>query len=323
MKRFDLSEDSFVLNAQSDGKRAMDWVSENEEIIQERLSRQGALLIRGLNIISGKQFGSILSRMFGAELLKYSYRSTPRTGLKGNVYTATEYHKDKIIPMHNENSYSNVWPMNIGFLCMVPAEKGGETPIVDSRIVYEKIPITIRKKFEEKGVKYVRNYGDIDLPWEEVFQTSDKHEVEAFCNENKLKYKWLDDNRLRTWQVNQATALHPVTNEWVWLNQAHLFHISSVDKETRASMLSMLGEDNLPRNTYYGDGSQIEESDLEVIRQVYKEEQFTFSWQKNDFLLLDNMLYAHGRRPFEGERKVLVGMAKPFERKKESYTSIN
>lgn len=304
--------DNLVLSASSKGKKVVEWLDENQEKIRERLSVQGALLIRGLNILSGKQFGTILTRMFGAELMEYSYRSTPRTGLRGNVYTATEYHPDEFIPMHNENSYANIWPMNIGFLCLLPAESGGETPLADSRIVYEAIPSEIREQFERKGVKYVRNYGDVDLPWEEVFQTSDKKEVEMFCHQNNLQFEWREKNRLRTWQINQATALHPRTNEWVWFNQAHLFHITNIDKETRASLLAVLGEENLPRNTFYGDGSPIDEQELQVIREIYERSEFAFTWQKNDFLLLDNMLFAHGRRPFSGNRKVLVGMARPF-----------
>ena len=134
-----------------------------------------------------------------------------------------------------------------------------------------------------------------------------------FAKKNRLELEWLDDNRLRTWQVNQASALHPTTGEWLWFNQAHLFHVTAIEEKTRASLLAMFGEENLPRNTYYGDGSPIEVEDLEVIREIYKEVQFAFSWQKHDFLLLDNMRYAHGRRPYTGERKVLVGMARPFE----------
>lgn len=304
--------EDILMQVDAGGKKAIDWAAEYQEEIEARLVRDGALLIRGLNILSSKQFGKLLEAMFGAPLINYSFRSTPRTELRGNVYTATEYHPSEVIPQHNENAYTNSWPLRIGFLCMVPSETGGETPLADSRLVYDQIPAEIREEFDRKKVLYVRNYGDIDLPWSEVFQTEDKSEVEQYCRDNGLDFEWLDDLRLRTKQINQATIKHPSTKENLWFNQAHLFHVSSLEKEARENLLSIMDEEDLPRNTYYGDGTPIGTDELNIIRKAYEDIQFSFTWEKNDFLLLDNMLFTHGRRPFSGDRKVLVGMAKPM-----------
>jgi TfdA family taurine catabolism dioxygenase TauD len=290
---------------------ALVWAEEHQQDVRDILSKNGALLIRGLKVPGSTHFGKILSTLFGAELLEYRYRSTPRTELRGNVYTATEYPATEVIPQHNENSYSRHWPNRIGFLCLLPSQAGGETPISDSRLIYHMLPAPVRDKFEEKGVMYVRNYSMLDLPWADVFQTSDKAEVEAFCKANDLEYEWREDNALRTRQVNQATAIHPGTGEKLWFNQAHLFHASSLRKEVAETLISSLGEKNLPRNTYYGDGSPIEAEALEVIRAAYEQTKIKFQWKTNDLLLLDNMLYTHGREAFTGPRKVLVGMACP------------
>ena len=77
----------------------------------------------------------------------------------------------------------------------------------------------------------------------------------------------------------------------------------------------MFREEDLPRNAFYGDGSKIEASVLEEINEIYQQETVTFPWQEGDILMLDNMLVAHGRKPFIGPRKVLVGMAEPFSNK--------
>jgi alpha-ketoglutarate-dependent taurine dioxygenase len=50
---------------------------------------------------------------------------------------------------------------------------------------------------------------------------------------------------------------------------------------------------------------------LETIRAVYDQTKIRFSWEKNDLMLLDNMLFTHGRESFTGARKVLTGMACP------------
>lgn len=298
-----------LLDVDTTGQKLLDWAEENKGRIEELLLQRGVLLIRGLKFPSSKQFGQLLAILFGEELMGYDYRSTPRTELRDNVYTATEYHPSETIPQHNESSYANKWAMRAGFLCMLPSEIGGATPLADSREIYKKIPAGIREKFEAKGVLYVRNYGDIDLPWTEVFQTTEKDVVERFCAENDLRFAWKENGGLRTEQVNPAVAVHPKTGDKVWFNQAHLFHVSSLRPEVRESLLAVCGEHDLPRNAYYGDGQPLEEDVLQIIRDVYASETFHFDWRKNDLMILDNMLFTHGRQPFSGDRKILVGMA--------------
>ncbi|HEY6802401.1 MAG TPA: TauD/TfdA family dioxygenase [Pyrinomonadaceae bacterium] len=300
-----------LLEVQTSALNVIGWAADHQDEIRALLETQGALLIRGMKVLGGSQFGKILSTLFGSELLEYIYRSTPRTHMRDNVYTATEYPADQVIPQHNENAYSRHWPNRLGFMCLLPAETGGETPIGDSRVVYNSLSPAIREKFEAKGVMYVRNYSTIDLPWPVVFQTEDKAQVETFCKANELEFEWLDDDRLRTKQVNPATAIHPRTGEKVWFNQAHLFHVSSLGAEMATTLIESLGEENLPRNAYYGDGSLIEPEVLEEIRNIYEQTKIKFTWQKNDLLLLDNMLFSHGRESYSGPRKVLVGMACP------------
>lgn len=67
--------------------------------------------------------------------------------------------------------------------------------------------------------------------------------------------------------------------------------------------------EELPTNSYFGDGSPIEEETLTELRRLYEEEKVLFQWKKGDVLLLDNMFTAHGREPFEGIRTILVAMA--------------
>ncbi|HEX6096251.1 MAG TPA: TauD/TfdA family dioxygenase [Thermoanaerobaculia bacterium] len=302
-----------ILRVDQNGTKTIDWAQQNREHVERLVQTNGALLIRGLKFVGSQQFGTALSTLFGSELLQYVYRSTPRTELRGNVYTATEYHPDLHIPQHNENAYSNCWAMRLGFLCTLPSEQGGATPICDSAAVYAQIPAEVRERFERHGVLYVRNYSEIDLHWKEVFQTEDRAAVEAFCEDNHLQYEWLDGDRLRTRQINQASAVHPVTGAKVWFNQAHLFHVSSLEQKIQDQLLSVLPESDLPRNTYYGDGSPIEAGTLQQIRDVYARNTITFEWQRNDLLLIDNMLFSHGRAPYSGNRQVLVGMARPID----------
>lgn len=295
-----------------DGVDLTAWIKDNRERIDRLLLKHGAILFRGFDVYPLEKFQTVVDAM-SEDLLDYTYRSTPRSEVEGKVYTSTEYPADQSIPPHNEMSYTDTWPMKIWFGSLKPAERGGETPLADSRRVYQKIDPAIRDTFVEKGVMYVRNYGEgLDLPWQEVFQTDDKSEVEAFCSEAGIECEWKGNDQLRTHQVCQAVAMHPQTGEPVWFNQAHLFHVTSLPEEIREMLLAEFGEEDLPRNTYYGDGTPIEESVLDEIRRVYVEESVAFAWERGDLEILDNMLVAHARNPYEGERELVVSMAEPM-----------
>jgi len=286
------------------------WALKNKDLIEDEVLKYGGILFRNFNLYSVSEFNRFV-QVLSPNLLEYVYRSTPRTRLGGKIYTATEYPADRTIPLHNENAYSLSWPEKIFFFAVLVASEGGETPVADSRNIYKRIDPDIRKKFEEKSILYVRNYrAGMDLSWQEVFQTDKKEEVEEYCKKNSIEWEWNRGlSELTTRQICQATLFHPRTNEKVWFNQAHLFHISNLDEDARASLLKEYGEDFLPRNSFYGDGTPLEVEVLNHIREAYDQEKIIFKWQKGDIMLLDNMLMAHGREPYKGERKVAVAMA--------------
>ena len=295
-----------------EGLNLVEWTRNNRQFVETKLLAHGGLLFRNFKVNGAEDIEAFVQALSG-ELMEYAYRSTPRQQVRGNIYTSTEYPAAQIIPLHNEMSYSRNWPLKIAFHCVIKAQTGGETPIADSRRVFQRIDPKIRDRFQEKQILYVRNYGKgLDLPWETVFQTTEQSEVETYCQNNGIELEWLENNRLKTRQVCQAIATHPKTNDSVWFNQAHLFHISSLEPALREQMLSRFPESELPRNTYYGDGTAIEASILDEIREIYQQESVIFPWEEGDVLLLDNMLAAHGRRPFTGARQVVVGMAEPF-----------
>ena len=253
------------------------------------------------------------ARSISPQLLDYSERAAPRTEVGDKVYTSTEFPSDQHIPLHHEMSYSHNWPMKLWFYCQQPAQQGGRTPIADDRKVFHLIDRKIKEQFMNKRVMYVRNYGEgVDLSWQEAFQTNDRSIVEHYCHKSGMQLEWLDNTRLRTRQVRQAVATHPRTGDVVWFNHAHMFHISNLQPNVRASLLAEFKDDELPRNAFYGDGSRIETSVLDEIREIYRAATISFPWQVGDILMLDNFLASHGREPFVGPRKILVAMAELF-----------
>lgn len=295
-----------------DGIDLPEWATQNRDFIQAHLLKNGGILFRDFEVPTTAHFERFIVAISGT-LLEYDYGSTPRSHVGGRIYTSTEYPSREVIPHHNEMSYAGDWPMKIWFFSIQPATEGGETPIADSRRVFQRLDPAIRERFARKKVMYVRNYHEgLDVPWQKVFQTDDRSKVEEYCRSAGIQYEWLEQSRLRTREVHQGVAEHPQTGEPVWFNQAHLFHVSSLPAERREVLLAAYPEQDLPRNAYYGDGSPIEEQVLSEIREAYLQEAVVFPWEAGDILMLDNMLTAHARRPFAGPRKVVVGMAESF-----------
>ncbi len=294
-----------------DGVNLSSWARNNREFLERNLHQYGGVLFRGFDLDGQEDFEQAVQSL-AVELMHYMEGATPRVQLSENVYTSTEYPANQSIELHNELSYVITWPGKIWFYCVTPSQEGGETPIADVRKVLKHIDPAIVERFVQKGWMLVRNFGnDMSLPWQKVFRTDDPSTLEAYCREAQVELEWIDHNRLRTRQVRPPVARHPRTGEMIWFNHICFWHVSSLEPAVRESMLTVFGEENLPYNTYYGDGSPIEEPVIEHIRAAYDRETIKFPWRERDLLMLDNMLVAHGRQPFVGPRRVLAAMGDP------------
>jgi alpha-ketoglutarate-dependent taurine dioxygenase len=284
-----------------------DWARTNRDFINTKLIEHGAILFRGFNLESPADFervaASICSELFA------EYGDLPREGVAGKIYKSTPYPADKMILFHNESSHMSRWPQKINFYCQLPAEQGGATPVADCREVARRMDPKILQKFEEKGLMYVRNFSPgLDVSWQQFFHTTDRHEVESACTQAGMTCEWTGNDSLRVGQVCQAVTRHPKSGEKVFFNQVQLHHVYCLDPAVRDSLLSIFKREELPRHVYYGDGTEIEDSVMEHVGQVYEQCAVRFQWQKGDMITVDNMLVCHARDPHVGARKICVAM---------------
>jgi alpha-ketoglutarate-dependent taurine dioxygenase len=312
--RFLSPEDRFlaVIEPSMEGVNLTSWAAAQREALSRQLLDHGAILFRGFGVGSVEQFQEF-TRAISDQLIDYSERAAPRSEVAKSVYTSTEFPPDQRIPMHHEMSYSHNWPTRLWFFCAQEPTTGGRTPIADDRKVLARLDPAIRRRFEEKRVMFVRNYGEgVDLTWQEAFQTDDRAKVEEYCVKARMSCEWKGADRLRTRTIRPATVEHPATGETLWFNHAHMFHVSNLEPAVREALLAEFREDELPRNAFYGDGTPIESSVLDEIRGLYEEVAIRFDWQLGDIAMLDNFLTSHGREPFTGPRKILVAMAELY-----------
>ncbi len=279
--------------------------------LREMLSTAGALLFRGFAFEEASEFARFVRAFSGKTPLDYVGGASPRVKLGGGVYTSTEYPRHYTLSLHNELSYTYKWPEHLYFFCVTPAERGGETPLGDSRALLGKIDSEVVGRFKELRIRYSRRLhggAGFGLSWQDAFETDERAAVERYCREGRVQFRWDDDGGLRTSQVRPATHTHPRTGEEVWFNQADAFHTSGMHPETYRTLVAQMPEEDFPLGACHGDGSPLDPRALEHVREVMAAEMALFEWEAGDILVLDNVLTAHGRMPYEGPRKILLAM---------------
>ncbi|MFJ7313616.1 non-ribosomal peptide synthase/polyketide synthase [Pseudomonas sp. NPDC098747] len=290
----------------------IEWIKNNRPLIDEKLATHAGILFRGFELDGIQGFEAFAEAIQPG--LYGQYGDLPKKEGGKNTYRSTPYPERKMILFHNESSHQDRWPRKQMFYCEQAAPVGGATPVVDCRLMYEKMPADLRDKFEAKGLLYVRTFTDnLDVSWQHFFKTEDRAEVEARCRAGGIEWRWLDNNELQTRTPGPAVIRHPITGAKSFFNQVQLHHIYWLEPDVREDLLAMFGAERMPRHVYYGDGTPIEDEVMQRIGDLYEACAVRFDWQKGDAILLDNMLVAHARDPFEGPRKIVVAMGDMYD----------
>lgn len=288
-----------------------------QDFLQDKLLAHGALLFRGFEIqstVALEKFARLFSQ---TDLWNYCGGVSPRRKFNRSVYASTDYPSNLTLALHNELSYSEKYPGRLYFCCAVAPTQGGETTVGDSRQILKRLPPEIVAEFKRKKVMYVRHLfsreslsaADQIYSWQNAFETDNPLVVENHCRQINANFKWSANDSLLLEQIRPATAVHSVTHEEVWFNQATGFHPSELDRETYQNLIELMPEDEFRLNSRFGDGSLFDLNALDQIREVLREETVPVRWEQGDVLVIDNVLTAHGRLPFVGARQILLAMA--------------
>jgi len=295
------------------GLDLIQWIEHNRPLVEHKLAQHAGILFRGFALRDIHAFEAFAEAVQPG--LYGQYGDLPKKEGGKNTYRSTPYPEKKMILFHNESAHQDRWPRKQLFFCEQPSPVGGATPVVDCRLMYQKLPTELRERFEGKGLLYVRTFADkLDVSWQHFFKTEVRAEVEARCSAAGIQWTWLDNDELQIRTPCPAIISHPVTGEKSFFNQVQLHHIYCLDPDVREDLLALFGEQRMPRHVYYGDGSPIEDEVMQQIGDLYEECAVRFEWRKGDVILLDNMLAAHARDPFEGPRKIVVAMGEMIER---------
>ncbi|HET7863545.1 MAG TPA: TauD/TfdA family dioxygenase [Burkholderiaceae bacterium] len=303
-----------VIEPARPGLDAPAWAARHRDAVEEALKRWGAVLFRGFALSSPTHFESFAEALSPG--LYGQYGDLPKNEAGSNIYRSTPYPEQQMILFHNESSHMPSWPRRHWFFCEWPSHAGGATPLVDVREMVRRMPAGLAGRFERKGLLYIRTFNqDLDVSWQDFFKTGDRAAVEARCRACGMDFAWLDrGDLLQTRTLCHAIVRHPDTGERVFFNQIQLHHPSCLGEAMREDLLDLVGLERLPRNVLYGDGSPIDDETMALLGRCYEECAVRFRWQQGDVVMLDNMLAAHARDPYEGPRKIVVAMGRMMSR---------
>jgi hypothetical protein len=315
------------------------WLAERPEETHNRLLEHGAILFRGFSIETPEDFERV-ARAIDPELKNEYLGTSPRDGLTDYVFSASELPSYYPIPQHCEMSFTGHPPRRLFFCCLVAPSDGGETPLVDFQRVAEQMDPDVRRRFDEGGIRTIRNYsgpdtGALDLwqlkPWTEMFGTRDRAAVEKKCEEEGFLATWGAGDSLRLVGQHEAFRDHPETGASVWFNHLVVFHLSTAEAEYRRIWQRRRGlrdlalwqfaramtagkqlttePDAQAMHCTYLDGTEIPTEDIEHVRDLVWKNLVTYPWLEGDVVAIDNNRVGHGRLPYSGARTVAVSWA--------------
>lgn len=281
-------------------------------LAQDELLDSFAVYVRGLGITDANQFRRLLDEA-GIDAMDYRQGNSPRLFVAEGVYTSTEYPPAYEISLHNEMSYATTWPSMLYFCCLVPPSNGGATHLADAAQVLRSIEPGTRERFIQRGVRYQQNLhsgSGLGKSWQETYGKDGPAALESYLRAAAIEFEWRPDGTLRTWQIRQATRVHPVRGVEVWFNQAEQWHVSGLPAAEADALREIFdSDDEFPLSATFGDGSPIPLADLQQVRAAALANAVDVPWCAGDLLVVDNMAAMHGRRAYSGARRVLVAMS--------------
>ncbi|WP_345744820.1 TauD/TfdA family dioxygenase [Streptomyces sp. ODS28] len=207
-------------------------------------------------------------------------------------------------------SYAPSWPTRLMFFCDVAPETGGATPVLDAELWLNSLDDEVREAYQG-GVRYSQNlHGGKGLgkSWQDTFETDDRDEAEACLKDAGSEWSWRTDGTLRVSHGGPSTLRHPETGTEGWFNQSDQGHPAALGDETAKALAQIMPVEELPQSVAFADGRPIPDEYVIQVRDRGLDNAVNVDWHAGDVLLIDNVLVAHGRRPFTGPRRILVAM---------------
>jgi hypothetical protein len=292
----------------SDVTSVLHWIVKNKVKIEDELKIHGAILFRDMGVNDDQSFDCFI-RAF--DWPSFTYEESLSNAVRRNrtelVFTANEAPPDVSIFLHHEMAQTPIYPSKLFFYCELASQSGGYTPICRSDVLLEHLKREIPNfvhACEDKGVRYSQTMpSDNDLEsgqgrsWGSTLSANSPDEAETKLRKLKYEWQWRGDGSLSVITPRLPAIRILDDGRKVFFNQLIAAFRGWQDARN-------VGE----KSICYGDNSPISNEDMEVVIRLSDLLTFDVPWQNGDIVLVDNFMTMHGRRPFEGQRRVLASL---------------
>lgn len=346
-------------------KVLLDDLVRHRTTLRADLASHGALLLRGFPIYEPNDFESVLLALGLSLADQYKPADARRTLLTNYTFTAADTAGYHFIPPHHEQAYSTFRPGVISFFCHTPPEQGGETPIFRTSNTLDELSPAFAARLRNTRVEHQRVYanqqdgasgklnfrerlmrGMIDLlvkwlglplpprthhpPWQDVFQTAERSEAEAFAASLHLNLTFDEKTSAAHYRASVPSVVsHPVTGDerLVWqvpqwsyasLRISHGLldrdvpgRLSRIPFSWRACLANCVVRVlNLNYQISYANGECIEPGLAETLVELATRHGTYFHWLRGDVLVIDNVNAMHARMPCtDPHRRILTAIS--------------
>ena len=299
-----------VLTAQEPASvaAAVAWAGEHRLAIQDLLAANGAVVFRGFGLATDTAFDQFI-RAFDWPNFTYaqSLSNAVRRNRTERVFTANEAPPEVSIWLHHEMAQTPIYPSRLFFFCEQPAHSGGATPICRSDWLLARLtdeaPDFIAA-CAERGVRYSQTMPAADdlasgqgRSWGSTLSADSRLAAETKLAQLGYEWQWQADDALSV-----TTPVLPAIRQLE--DGSHSFFNQLI-----AAFFGWKDARNDGQKVItFGDGSSIDGDAMELAVALSEELTVDLQWQQGDVALVDNLRVMHGRRSFEGERRVLASL---------------
>lgn len=297
---------------------------ETTEIVNE-FKKYGALHVVNTGLSSIEQFKEHIQEMGFNQ--NEQYTGGGRTSstwqnkwVTDGVRNMDYYPPDLYLLPNNEIQYQRSFPKRIVFYCHSKADVGGRTFVHSAKRVYDYIlakgqpGIVLLNKLKMHGLSIETGFLDQNNPfkqnnyfqsWQERFDTLSRDEAIRKCLSLTNEYDecW--------WQTDRLTEIETHTLMTKITIPAFIYHEDDGNHYMRFPRIALDGP--MPINGYrrfpLGNGEELHDQEKNILLEAYLATREGCAWNIGDFILLDNIRYAHSRESFEGKRDVVLSMA--------------